>query len=782
MAGNTKSPFRAGRSLDALYENVEILTGQRGNGRYRAVTEKEVAAIKGTMNKVIVGSGSNGGDSVVERPHAPNNVEAFGGFSAILVQWDNPTFKGFAYAEVWRAGVNDISKAVLIATTPANVFSDVVNLGSHYFYWVRFVNTNDLAGPYHDVNGVAAETSQDIAGVVDELAEQLKSSELIQHMQKEIDNKAAQDALDSLDEELTALDKEMAESGKLIGRIETILQNVSQVLALQIKQLNAAYVSRDLAQTVSTNAKIVDVSKVSSDATQALAQKILQLTSDFETADTQTNASLTTLSKTLSDADKALAQQISGIDSAYKTADAQTNASLTTLSKTLSDADKALAQQISGIDSAYKTADAQTNASLSSLQQTVANSNSSMSQRVDTVEAKADSANKIGSEAKAAAQTNSQAIATINKDGSTAFQALWSTKVQAGDIKAGIGIVAKSDGTSQVAVSASQFFVYDPNKPGTLVPTFAIDNGAVVIPKALIESATIQVLQAQQITADYVKAGIEIASPLINTGKLRGGDAGFGAGGPYNGYHTFIHSNGLLQTNNLQANNGYFRGNIEGTSINGGVIKGATIIASTFYQSVVLYTTFGDNVTTSFSYPSALGGGLVVTSESVRVNVPTTTYYTDGATSPLDFFPAGDMSINTLSRARYRTIPDYVFTFDVRRPHVGGSGFLQIFVQAINLSGGVVAEAMILGTDRPNNVGTTVNVAGVTFVLDEYDGGSGGYGVRGARINSRRSLFGHGWTYNGSQSLRFRLRFQSLWDGAVVVNMSASINNTIDPR
>ncbi|HIH0873022.1 TPA: phage tail tip fiber protein [Vibrio cholerae] len=710
MAGNTKSPFRAGRSLDALYENVEILTGQRGNGRYRAVTEKDVAAIKGTVNKIIVGGGSNGGDSVVEPPHAPNNVEAFGGFSAILVQWDTPRFKGFAYAEVWRAGANDFSQAVLIATTPANVFSDVVNLGSHYFYWVRFVNTNDLAGPYHDVNGVAAETSQDIAGVVDELAEQLKSSELIQHMQKEIDNKAAQDALDSLDEELTALDKEMAESGKLIGRIETILQNVSQVLALQIKQLNAAYVSRDLAQTVSTNAKIVEVSKVSSDAYQALAQKILQLTSDFETADQATNALL------------------------------------------------------------------------SELRQTVAEADLAMSERVDTVEAKANSAGEVGEAAKAAAQTNAKAIATINKDGSTAFQALWSTKVQAGDIKAGIGIVAKSDGTSQVAVSASQFFVYDPNKPGTLVPTFAIDNGAVVIPKALIESATIQVLQAQQITADYVKAGIEIASPLINAGQLRGGDAGFGAGGPYNGYHTFIHSNGLLQTNNLQANNGYFRGNIEGTSINGGVIKGATIIASTFYQSVVLYTTFGDNVTTSFSYPSALGGGLVVTSESVRVNVPTTTYYTDGATSPLDFFPAGDMSINTLSRARYRTIPDYVFTFDVRRPHVGGSGFLQIFVQAINLSGGVVAEAMILGTDRPNNVGTTVNVAGVTFVLDEYDGGSGGYGVRGARINSRRSLFGHGWTYNGSQSLRFRLRFQSLWDGAVVVNMSASINNTIDPR
>ncbi|EGQ8014745.1 DUF1983 domain-containing protein [Vibrio cholerae] len=710
MAGNTKSPFRAGRSLDALYENVEILTGQRGNGRYRAVTEKDVAAIKGTMNKVIVGSGSNGGDSVVERPHAPNNVEAFGGFSAILVQWDNPTFKGFEYAEVWRAGVNDISKAVLIATTPANVFSDVVNLGSHYFYWVRFVNTNDLAGPYHDVNGVAAETSQDIAGVVDELAEQLKSSELIQHMQKEIDNKAAQDALDSLDEELTALDKEMAESGKLIGRIETILQNVSQVLALQIKQLNAAYVSRDLAQTVSTNAKIVEVSKVSSDAYQALAQKILQLTSDFETTDQATNALL------------------------------------------------------------------------SELRQTVAEADLAMSERVDTVEAKANLADEVGEAAKAAAQTNAKAIATINQDGSEAYQALWGTKAQAGDITAGIGIVAKSDGTSQVAVSASQFFVYDPNKPGTLVPTFAIDNGAVVIPKALIESATIQVLQAQKIIADYVKAGIEIASPLINTGKLRGGDAGFGAGGPYNGYHTFIHSNGLLQTNNLQANNGYFRGNIEGASINGGVIKGATIIASTFYQSVVLYTTFGDNATTSLSYPSALGGGLVVTSESVRVTLPETSYYSDGATAPVDFFPAGDVSINTMNRARYRTIPDGVFNFTVRRPRVGGSGFLQIFVQAINLSGGVVAEARIVGTDTANAVGTTVNVAGVNFALTYYRGGSNGYAVEEAHIASRRSLLGSGWTYSTSQSLRFRLRLTSLHDGAVIVNMSASINNSIDPR
>ncbi|ELJ8516430.1 TPA: DUF1983 domain-containing protein [Vibrio cholerae] len=655
-----RSPFRAGRSLEALYENVEILTGQRGDGRYRAVTEKEVVTLNAKNAQSNVNQSSESSSSLVQVPHAPHHVQAFGGFTAILVQWDTPQFRGFAYAEVWRANHNDFSQAVVVATTPANVFSDVVNAGSRFYYWVRFINTKNLAGPYHGVNGILGETSQNIGQVIDELAEQLKQSELIQLLQQEISAKAPQTLLEQLDSELAA-------SGELIAQIQRQLKSATETFAAQVTQLHASSLARDEAQAALNEAKLLDVSTAFANADQALAE------------------------------------------------------------------------------------------------------------RVNTVEA-------VAGNAKATAQTNAQAIATINQDGSVAFKAMWGAKAQAGEISAGIGLIAKSDGTSQVAVSASQFFVYDPNKPGTLVPTFAIDNGAVVIPKAIIEKATIQILQAQTIVADEVKAGIEIASPVIHTGQLRGGDSGFGAGGPYNGYHTFIHSNGLLQTNNLQVNNGYFRGNIEGTTINGGVIKGATIIASTFYQSVVLYTTFGDNATTSLSYPSALGGGLVVTSESVRVTLPETSYYSDGATAPVDFFPAGDVSINTMNRARYRTIPDGVFNFTVRRPRVGGSGFLQIFVQAINLSGGVVAEARIVGTDTANAVGTTVNVAGVSFALTYYRGGSSGYAVEEAHIASRRSLLGSGWTYSASQSLRFRLRLTSLHDGAVIVNMSASINNSIDPR
>ncbi|MBF4290956.1 DUF1983 domain-containing protein, partial [Vibrio anguillarum] len=252
---------------------------------------------------------------------------------------------------------------------------------------------------YHDVNGVLGETSQDIGQVIDELAEQLKQSELIQLLQQEISGKAPQNLLEQLDSELAA-------SGELIAQIQRQLKSATETFAAQVTQLHVSSLARDEAQAALNEAKLLDVSQVFANADQALAE------------------------------------------------------------------------------------------------------------RVNTVEATAGNA-------KAAAQTNTQAIATINQDGSAAFKAIWGAKAQAGEISAGIGLIAKSDGTSQVAVSASQFFVYDPNKPGALVPTFAIDNGAVVIPKAIIEKATIQILQAQTIVADVVKAGIEIASPVIHTGQLR---------------------------------------------------------------------------------------------------------------------------------------------------------------------------------------------------------------------------------------------------------------------
>ncbi|PSU69798.1 hypothetical protein C9J22_13035 [Photobacterium phosphoreum] len=372
VSPKSKSGFRGGRDSAAIQENIELLTGQRGNGLDRAITMRELASL-GLIN---ITRNSNGAvipkpvppinpdiNRPVDIPHSPIGFAAFGGFGAIMLEWENPTFNGFAYAEVWRSAPNadgsvpHLEQAVLIATTPATVFGDIVNPGSTFYYWCRFININDIAGPYNNVDGVKASTSSNLSDIIDDIGKQMKESELVQGLTK----------------------------------------------------------------------------------------------------------------------------------------------------------------SIAGIKSGVKS--------------------------------------------------NSSAISTINKDGSTAHKAMWNTKAQAGDIKAGIGIIADSDGTSQVAVSASQFIVFDPNVDGgSTQPLFAIDKGNVIIPKAFIEKATIQILNAQTIIADEVKAGISINSPIINGGQVTGGWAGFGAGGRFNGWKTYINASGQIFTDGINAVNGSYSGHMYATS------------------------------------------------------------------------------------------------------------------------------------------------------------------------------------------------------------------------
>ncbi|MFJ5507871.1 phage tail tip fiber protein [Pectobacterium jejuense] len=80
-------------------------------------------------------------------------------------------------------------------------------------------------------------------------------------------------------------------------------------------------------------------------------------------------------------------------------------------------------------------------------------------------------------------ELNAQAVASLDS-----VKAMWTAKVQAGDIAAGIGIVASQDSNgntiSQVAVAANQFFIFDPNNPNdkaTYAIPFAVVDGKVVI-------------------------------------------------------------------------------------------------------------------------------------------------------------------------------------------------------------------------------------------------------------------------------------------------------------
>ncbi|MEI7215260.1 DUF1983 domain-containing protein [Pectobacterium versatile] len=394
--------FRAGKDQSAVLENVETLTGQRGDGRNRAVTYGDLATL-GLANlrqlgggKVTLtpGNGSGGSNSGggVQKPTKPTNFKATGGFAYVLLEWDMPNYRGRSLTEIYRSPEDNLANAVLIASSAAGVYGDPVDPDWKGYYWIRHVNALGEPGAFNDSKGTYAQTHPDPAAIIEVIKEQLNTSPLI---------------------------------ADLTEKLETNTKNIG---------------------TVDSNVK--------------------------------------TLSESVSNQNSAMAKRVTDVETS-----SQTNAS-----------------------------------AVRELSQSVSEQFSSSAERVEKVEA-------ATRENNAAVQTNAKAITEMDKNGSASYRAMWSAKAQAGDVTTGIGIVAGQDSNgntiSQVAVSANQFFIFDPNNPNdktTYAIPFAVVDGKVVIEELIAKDAVIKILAAQTIIADSVKAGIEIVSPYIKTARIESGN------------------------------------------------------------------------------------------------------------------------------------------------------------------------------------------------------------------------------------------------------------------
>ena len=117
---------------------------------------------------------------VVVTPTTPTGLTVSGAFSIIILSWDDPdlAYANHAYAEIWRADVDDIGQSVKIGSSPGPIFSDAVGAGVTKYYWIRFVSTTDTPGPYNSVSGTVGTTGTDPAYVLSVLADQITESQL----------------------------------------------------------------------------------------------------------------------------------------------------------------------------------------------------------------------------------------------------------------------------------------------------------------------------------------------------------------------------------------------------------------------------------------------------------------------------------------------------------------------------------------------------------------------------------------------------------------------------
>lgn len=434
------------------------------------------------------------------------------------------------------------------------------------------------------VEKVTSDADSALAQRIDNVTAEFKAVDTALAVSLAESSKALADADQALGERISTIDVTVGENTASITELrQAVVSNEESLSQRQdkmeseigigaVSQVEGA-LARDERDRENRKARGVILQQQSTLANQqeAQARTVEQLTAEFDAENADIRAQITNEQMARSTADEALAQKTSVLEAQIEGVDHSLSASIAEVARVSADATQALGSQINSVSavagSKNKTFFQATapGSEMGTGDLWFDTSNNNRPYRYSGTAWVATDDPRIAANA-AAVQSQSQAIADLQNGA----QAMWSIKAQAGDIKAGIGLVAKSDGTSQVMVSASQFFVFNPNSPNATAPLFAIDNGQTVIAEAIIRKATIQILNAEKITADYVKAGVSISSPLINGGQIdmgnafmAGGAAGFGKGGPYGGWgwgwHSIIYSDGSIYTNKLNAEGGYVR-------------------------------------------------------------------------------------------------------------------------------------------------------------------------------------------------------------------------------
>lgn len=185
--------------LSALKQTIETWSGVRGDALDSAVTwrdlvDKQFATID--LTEGIPGSGGSGGGTIPVKPRevsdltpppAPKNLVASGALSTIILDWDTPKYKNHAYTEIWRSSDNTIGTATMVGMAPGAVYADSVGGGHKYYYWIRFVSTADISGPYNKTEGTFGETALDPGYLLEVLNEQITSSQLHSTLSSRID-------------------------------------------------------------------------------------------------------------------------------------------------------------------------------------------------------------------------------------------------------------------------------------------------------------------------------------------------------------------------------------------------------------------------------------------------------------------------------------------------------------------------------------------------------------------------------------------------------------------
>ena len=204
--GNKKSSFPVPTGwtgsdklfAESVKENVDVLTGTRGDPLDRAITARDlISSGIATLPKganfytgAADGLAPKTGEEILDTVPPPTNLAANGAFENILLTWDLKAYVGHAFVQVYRHTSDDIANATLLGQVSGftGVYSDQVGEDAEYWYWVRAVNTNGDTGSFNTHIGTRGTTQSDVSYLLSVLSNSITTSELATSLQTPINS------------------------------------------------------------------------------------------------------------------------------------------------------------------------------------------------------------------------------------------------------------------------------------------------------------------------------------------------------------------------------------------------------------------------------------------------------------------------------------------------------------------------------------------------------------------------------------------------------------------
>ena len=155
-------PYTDDASLTNILSAMKLWMDKAAGSGLTGFASKQDLAKAGLISMDPLGNVAYKADLNLTTPPTPTHLTASAALTSILLTWDNPqgAYANHAYTEVWAAEVDNFSQAVLIGTAQGAIYSDSVGLSAARYYWIRFVSTAGVKGPFNQVSGVGAQTGK----------------------------------------------------------------------------------------------------------------------------------------------------------------------------------------------------------------------------------------------------------------------------------------------------------------------------------------------------------------------------------------------------------------------------------------------------------------------------------------------------------------------------------------------------------------------------------------------------------------------------------------------